>query len=422
MTTRRTFLKYFSSAAICGGHPSLVALEQSPRSGKFLITVQAQGGWDVTCFCDPKINIKGEKEITWWSRENEPLAIGGLSYAPFAANEQFFKRHANKILIINGVDTQTNSHDTGITVSWSGRTALGYPSISALNSAIYGPSLPMSYISFGGFGNTESLIRSTIVSSGVDQLADLLSPNPKPQGLPHAIDPELWRLIRKLNTQDAGQYLADEKTVSGNRNLLKAYYQSMQNVDPLAEFSSTLGNAGDWGFSDDEYLKKQAFFAITAFSSGVSISADLLAPGNWDSHKDNDENQTSNLTQLTEGLDYIWDLAEAAGVADQLLVVVGSDFSRTPFYNAENGKDHWSTASYLVMEKNAKYANKTIGATDERHNALKVDPVTLEASNFGTKILTSHVHDALREHLGLANTATANIFPFNNTEQLNFFS
>jgi hypothetical protein len=44
MTSRRTFLKYFSSAAICGGHPSLMALEQSPRSGKFLITVQAPGG------------------------------------------------------------------------------------------------------------------------------------------------------------------------------------------------------------------------------------------------------------------------------------------------------------------------------------------------------------------------------------------
>ena len=159
-----------------------------------------------------------------------------------------------------------------------------------------------------------------------------------------------------------------------------------------------------------------------AASSAVSISADLLAPGNWDSHKDNDENQTSNWTQLTEGLDYIWDLAEAAGVADQLLVVVGSDFSRTTFCNAENGKDHWSTDSYLVMEKNGKYANKTIGATDKRHNALTVDPVTLEPSTFGTKIFTSHVHEALRKHLGLANTATANIFPFNNTEQFNFFS
>jgi hypothetical protein len=415
MSSRRNFIKLLSAAAIIGGHPSLSALNSPQTRGKYLITVHAQGGWDVTCFCDPKENVIGERKITNWSLDNETAYEGGIAYAPFAQNEQFFKKHADKTLIINGVDTQTNSHSTGVIVSWSGRTAGGFPSITALNSAVNGPSLAMSYINFGVFGNTERLVRSTILSDGVESLSELLYPNPPNT---RSIDPELWALIRKLNAQDATEYLADERLIAGNKAVAKAYIQSMNNVDPLIEFSSKLGNSNDWGFADDEYLKKQAFFAITAFGAGVSVSADLRAPGNWDSHKDNDSLQTNNLTQLTSGLDYLWDLAEAAGIADELMVVVGSDFSRTPHYNAEDGKDHWSIGSYMVMEKSARFVNRTIGITDERHNALKIDPETLEVSNFGSTINPSHVHESLQDYLGLSNE----VFRFTNNERIDFFA
>ena len=71
MSNRRNFLKLISATAILGGHPALSALAPNQGNGKYLITVQAQGGWDVTCFCDPTENVPGAKEITHWSRENE---------------------------------------------------------------------------------------------------------------------------------------------------------------------------------------------------------------------------------------------------------------------------------------------------------------------------------------------------------------
>ena len=36
----------------------------SEFSGKYLLSIQVDGGWDVTLFCDPKENIPGEKIIT----------------------------------------------------------------------------------------------------------------------------------------------------------------------------------------------------------------------------------------------------------------------------------------------------------------------------------------------------------------------
>jgi hypothetical protein len=70
------------------------------------------------------------------------------------------------------------------------------------------------------------------------------------------------------------------------------------------------------------------------------------------------------------------------------------------------------------MEKNTRFTNRTIGATDEGHNTLKIDPETLKVSNFGSTIYTSNVHESLREHLGLSN----DVFAFNNDENFTFFT
>ena len=167
------------------------------------------------------------------------------------------------------------------------------------------------------------------------------------------------------------------------------------------------------------YLITQADFAVLAFKAGVSVSANLWA-GAFDTHADHDRDQSLALIELTEGLNYLWDKAEEAGIADRLMVVVGSDFSRTPYYNEHQGKDHWPIGSYLVMENGASYSNRVVQGSDEGQNAVAIDPVTLQPSGFGAKILTSHVHDALRSYLGLENLGE--IFPINNSVKFDFFS
>ena len=61
-------------------------------------------------------------------------------------------------------------------------------------------------------------------------------------------------------------------------------------------------------------------------------------------------------TPFAEGkrpdLGYIKDAAEALGVADQINIMVGSDFGRTTYYNGEGeagGKDHHSVTSWMTM-------------------------------------------------------------------------
>ena len=65
------------------------------------------------------------------------------------------------MLVINGVDAQTNSHTVGVVHNWSGRNSEGYPATTALLAADGAPGLPVAYVNFGGYSETAGLTRYT---------------------------------------------------------------------------------------------------------------------------------------------------------------------------------------------------------------------------------------------------------------------
>ena len=95
--------------------------------GPLLVTLQLDGGADVTQLCDPKTNTPGELKINHWADTDEVQQIGNLQFAPVANNAELFNRYGKDTLVINGVDSQTNSHDTGRLYNWTGSNAEGKP-------------------------------------------------------------------------------------------------------------------------------------------------------------------------------------------------------------------------------------------------------------------------------------------------------
>ena len=129
------------------------------------------------------------------------------------------------------------------------------------------------------------------------------------------------------------------------------------------------------------------------------------------------------MNHLNDSIDLLWKSAETANIADRLTVIIGSDFSRTPHYNEDSGKDHWAIGSVIVMEKSPSWGNRVVGSTDEMQNARSINPKTLQHDDEdGTRIYPNHVHKALRRHLGLENTAVDQNFKFLGAEDFDFFS
>lgn len=391
----------------------------SSFEGKYFLSLQADGGWDVTLFCDPKVNIPGEKAITNWSDSDDVQEAGNIKYAPFAKNKEFFDKHYNNLLVINGVDFQTNAHGIGVTNSWSGRTAAGYPSLSSLYAAAenYYADLPIPYLSFGGYNFSANLILPTILSDP-GRLRDLVNPNIEAGGGVQKIDDDYYDLIKTMLIKDGINKTISTNNIKGNSIRRSAYLNSILNFDKLNPLVEALPDGDQL---ENGYLKQQAQIALTCFKAGVTISADIIE-GGLDSHDNNDNEQRQHLSAITETLDYIWDYAEELGIADRLVVLAGSDFSRTPYYNSANGKDHWNISSYMVMEKNVNYTNQTIGETDEGQNAFKLSPKDNLRDDTGTALVTAHIHEAMRNYLGISDDPASLKFPINNSETFDFFS
>ncbi len=426
--TRRQFIHRLLQAGAVTSLPAMgpSAFAQTAFSGKLLVTIQAQGAWDVTSFCDPKTNVSGEKEINRWARTKSVDTAGNLRYAPFGSNKAFFDKYAARMLVINGVDMQTNAHETGENVAWSGRSALGFPSLTALYAASVAPTLALAYVNLGGWGNTEGIINSTRIRNP-EVLRAVIYPNQDNwnANLTH-LKPTAAEQIRKLYQKQmqaaiaGGNRMPDDLANRQDYQLSLSRSEGLQAFGSLIPPASQIKQATTIGANNYSTIFQQAQMAVLAFKSGLCVAADLRE-GGFDTHDSHDANHEPLLANLLNAIDYLWDYAETHGIADRLVVVIGSDFSRTPYYNAGNGKDHWPISSYVVMEKNARYTNRMVGETDGGHNALKIDPTTLQRSSGGTLIYSKHFHKALRRYLGLTGNAYDQFFPFNATEDFRFF-
>jgi hypothetical protein len=425
---RRGFMRSAAWASAAALTPMRLYAQPQPYEGRLLVVLQAEGGWDVSSFCDPKQNLPGEQEISHWSRQGDTRTAGGIPYAPFADNRAFFERHHRDLLVINGVDAQTNSHSTGVLHNWSGRNAAGYPTLTGLFAAHNAPDVPLSYINFGGFAEGARLIRYNRLDD-VYSLYSLLEPNKLPW------DPgRVWRrpqemsVIERYQRERLQRAIQNPQALPRERYNASSQYSALDSRDLLNRLTAVLPAASEIEEGEDvneevySDLRRQAQLAILCFKAGVACAADLILYG-FDTHAEHDDLHAPLFSHLTRSVEYLWDTAEQHGVADRLTLVIGSDFARTPYYNADNGKDHWPIGSVVVMEKQPVWGGRVVGLTDGGQNAAAINPLTLQPdSGAGTLIYPRHVHKAMRRYLGLENTAEAARFLFNNTEDFDFFN
>ena len=143
--------------------------------------------------------------------------------------------------------------------------------------------------------------------------------------------------------------------------------------------------------------------AAGAFSKGLAASCHISSRGGFDTHGNSDNGQSTALRGTLSDLHHLWEQLELQGVAERTTVIVGSDFGRTPWYNSNNGKDHWNVSSMMVMG-NGVVGNTVIQASDRLANAIKVNPVTFLPDDNGVMITPALVHQSLRNTFNISNS------------------
>jgi hypothetical protein len=425
---RRDFLKITGISSITASMPAAFSLHaaQPDFAGKFLVTLQLEGGWDVSTICDPKMNVPGEAIVNTWAQNGETQSAGNIQYAQFANNAAFFDKYYQDMLVINGIDAQTNSHTAGVTHNWSGRISAGYPTLTALYAAINAPNLPINYINNGGYAETAGLTRYTRLSDSY-AIKNIVKPtetnwNPDEKWIPDADN----ELVRQLRNKQMVEKLASGSLSIRETLALSNYKSSLDNASILSDFADELSLVGSL-YEDEQgsefysSLKRQMQLALISMKAGVTVSADLQF-GGFDTHSRHDLLHTELMAHTTDTIDFFWNFAESMGIAERIVLVISSDFSRTPYYNDTDGKDHWPIGSAIIMERNVPWGNRVVGLTDEGQNVVPINPLTLQPQESGGSIIyPKHVMQALREYMGVSASALSSPFAFNNEESFGFF-
>jgi hypothetical protein len=95
--------------------------------------------------------------------------------------------------------------------------------------------------------------------------------------------------------------------------------------------------------------------------AGVSVVT--LSFAYWDTHQKNFETLRRQLPELDQGLSaLVMDLHER-GLDQDVAVVMGGEFGRTPKVNREAGRDHWWEAGFMLFAGGGLKTGQLIGAT-----------------------------------------------------------
>ncbi len=422
---RRDFLRQCSLAGLGLAWPetSSSLAQQKPRDdapydGPFYVVYNAAGGWDTTYLMDPK-GINGMNRLY---KEGDIQTHGAHKFAPTGktikagmSNEDFYKEFGKELLVLNGLDYSVNNHEPGSRYMATGKLdTLSYPTFAALVAGCKGPQCPLGFLTFGGYSNTGNLIPMSRITDATALLqlanADCVKGQ---QNRPYQDDFVINHIEHALRNQ-AQERNRNERLPRLERahNMLYAAQVNSKSLERIVPWLPKTPPKGR--------LTSSADIVLAAFKGGVGVSANLTL-SSFDSHANNDDDQMARIPELLAGVAYLLRRAEELKIRDKVVVIMQSEMGRTPNYNQQNGKDHWSVGSIMFLGPNIK-GNRVIGATDEKFFAVPLSSRTLTPDKEnGIRVRPEHIHDALRRYAGIVDHPFSKRFPLNvaESERLN---
>ena len=463
---RRNFIKMMAATGMATTLP--LSIQQANAAGvtdKFLVVVNMGGGWDPTCLCDPKgyktdnsgnmvegvyinksetnmgninrIQIDSNKRFgnIQWSGIPETADGNAATRTLIEAQyDDFFNTYGDRLITVNGINTQTNSHSIGNRHTWSGKKDPGFPGIAALHAAAAAPEMPMSFITNGGYDYTAGLVAKSRAND-VDYITQELSnanhynnSSNADRGIYFKDDNGMANEYGDIQAAISRRQARQQGSIQnpGFRDQLGQLFSVQGNDENLKTFGANLDAInsdsfdGEWNPGRNSGLKNQAKIAAAAFASGVAASANI-SMGGYDTHSNHDQSHYRKMGDALEAVHYLNQALAFYGIADRTVVVVASDFGRTPWFNSRSGKDHWSmTSNLIITPEGHQTGGKVFGETDDLFKAKKVNANTGRADENGVEITPAHINKALRKYLGIEDYAVAGGFEIA-AEDINLF-
>ena len=409
LATRRSFVTGMAgsllgvgAAATFGPRALAQALLQDPQpaaqtgplvlgraTAKHVIYCFMRGGMTHLDTFDPKPGKKTQGPTEALSTRADGVQIG--HYFPKLAE------HMNKVCIVSSMSSKQGAHPQAqylMRTSYELRGTIQHPSLGAWCHHLAGrhnPTLPGHVVVGGG---------SDMPGAGFfPPEADPLPIGSADSGLQNAYLPKgidearFARRLERLGQLD--QAFAERHRQRGVEAYTRAYQEAVQLMrsSDLAAFD--IGLEGE---------AMRATYGDTPFGSGCLLARRLVEHGvryvevvadGWDTHADNFDRLATLTPAIDQGLAALLADLDARGLLERTLVVLASEFGRTPDIDQDQGRNHYPKAFSALLAGGGVRGGQRYGATDAEGREVISDPTSIQDLNatiaYACGIPTDHV-------------------------------
>ena len=390
LDTRRTFLRSMASsllgvsaAATFGPRALAAQLAQDPApplvlgraSAKHVIYLFLRGGMSHIDTFDPKPGKVTQGPNEALRTRADGVLIG--QYFPKLAEQM------DKVCIVSSMQSRQGAHEQAqyvMRTSFEMRGTIQHPSLGAWCNRLAGrnnPSLP-GHVIVGGGGDLPSAgyfppeFQALPIGSAQDGLQNA--------SLPRGVDEE--RFARRLQRlSDLDQAFAEKHRQRDVAAYSKAYGEAVRLMrsSDLAAFDLDLESEG---------MRKA--YGETPFGAGCLLARRLVEHGvrytevlsdGWDTHADNFDRLGDLTPAIDQGLSALLADLEARGLLRETLVVLATEFGRTPDIDEDQGRNHFPKAFSCLLAGGGVRGGQRYGKTDAEGRDVAEDPVSIQDFN-----------------------------------------
>ncbi len=292
-------------------------------------------------------------------------------------------KRADKFSIIRSMTHGEAAHERGTHNMFTGykpSPALQYPSFGAVVSHEYGPrnNLPpyvcipnvpnefagTGYLpsSYGGFAlgsdpaRGDFKVRDLDLSGGVDQS----------------------RFMRRRAALDAVNQKFVGATPADNIDAMNTFYQRAYDLIDTPKAKEAFDIEKEDAKTRDRYGRNEAgqrmLMARRLVEAGVRLVT--LTYGGWDMHTNITSSIRNTMPSLDVALAVLIDDLSERGLLDETLVMVSTEFGRTPKINPDAGRDHWPKVFSIMLAGGGIKGGIIHGASDSTAAEPENDPVS----------------------------------------------
>ena len=292
---------------------------------------------------------------------------------------------ADKMTVIRSVTHGEAAHERGTHNMFTGykpSPALVFPSFGSVISHEYGPknNLPP-YVAIPSAANEYAGTGYLSSSYGPFALgADPANNGFKVQDLNLAIHVDMCRFERRRSALDAVNAHFQTKQNADAINAMDTFYQRAYSLISSDKAREAFNIEAEEAGLRDKYGRNAAgqrlIMARRLVEAGVRFVT--VTYGGWDMHSQLSPAMRRDVPPLDQAVATLLEDLESRGLLERTLVLVSSEFGRTPKINAEAGRDHWPKVFSVMMAGGGTKRGLVYGASDATATEPEFDPVSPE--------------------------------------------